>query len=65
MLGAGSRLRCEWVGDVRAVLALGARELRGERADRDEAFVREWYEKEKIPFYAGRGDVRRAAQANG
>ena len=39
--------------------------LRGENADRDEAFVRAWCEKEQIPFYAGRGDVRAAAAANG
>jgi len=40
-------------------------QLRGENADRDEAFVRAWCKKEGIPFYAGRGDVRAAAKANG
>ena len=40
-------------------------QLRGECADRDEAFVRDWCKQENIPFYAGRGDVRQAAQTNG
>ena len=39
--------------------------LRGEEAARDEAFVRAWCEKEGIPFYLGRGDVRAHARESG
>ena len=39
--------------------------LRGESADRDEAFVRDFCEKEEIPFYAEHGDVAAAAREHG
>jgi tRNA(Ile)-lysidine synthase len=39
--------------------------LRGENADRDEAFVRSWCEKHKIEFRCGHGDVRAAAAEHG
>ncbi len=39
--------------------------LRGENADRDEAFVRNWCEKHNIEFRCGHGDVRSAAQEHG
>ncbi len=38
--------------------------LRGAASDRDEAFVRDFCEKEHIPFLAGRGDVRAYAAEN-
>ncbi len=38
--------------------------LRGDAADRDEEFVREYCAAQQIPFYAGHGDVRAAAQKN-
>ena len=40
-------------------------QLRGEEAARDEAFVRAWCEKEGIPFYLGRSDVRAHARESG
>lgn len=40
-------------------------QLRGEDADRDEAFVRSWCAAREIPFLAGRGDVRAAAEKEG
>lgn len=39
--------------------------LRGETADRDEAFVKEFCQKRGIAFYAGRGNVTEAARENG
>ena len=39
--------------------------LRGEEADRDERFVRDYCEKAGIPFIAGRGDVSSYAEKNG
>ena len=39
--------------------------LRGETADRDEAFVRDWCAAREIPFFAGRGDVRAFAEKTG
>ncbi|MCC8356626.1 MAG: tRNA lysidine(34) synthetase TilS [Oscillospiraceae bacterium] len=38
--------------------------LRGEASDRDEAFVRDFCEREHIPFLTGRGDVRAYAAEN-
>ena len=38
--------------------------LRGEESDRDERFVKNFCETEKIPFYLERGDVRGYANAN-
>lgn len=39
--------------------------LRGAEADRDEQFVREFCRREGIPFLAGEGDTRAAAQKEG
>ncbi len=38
--------------------------LRGAASDGDEAFVRDYCERERIPFRAGRGDVRTYAGEN-
>jgi tRNA(Ile)-lysidine synthase len=40
-------------------------QLRGEDADRDETFVRDWCAARGIPFTAGRGDVRGLAEREG
>lgn len=40
-------------------------QLRGEDAERDEAFVRAWCEQNGIPFYASSGDVRAHARQTG
>ena len=40
-------------------------QLRGETADRDEAFVRDYCQENGIPFAAGRGDTRALANAEG
>ena len=40
-------------------------QLRGEEADADERFVRDWCEKNGITFYAGRADVAALAAKNG
>ncbi len=39
--------------------------LRGADSERDEQFVRVWCRERAIPFYAGSGDVRAHARANG
>lgn len=39
--------------------------LRGEEADRDEAFVRAWCEQNGIPFFSSSGDVRAHARKTG
>lgn len=40
-------------------------QLRGEEADADEQFVRDWCEEHGIAFYAGRADVAALAEKNG
>ena len=40
-------------------------QLRGEEADADEQFVRDWCEKNGIAFYTGRADVAALASKNG
>ena len=40
-------------------------QLRGEHADRDESFVRDWCAAHGIPFAAGRGNVRSLAEREG
>lgn len=40
-------------------------QIRGEEAERDERFVREFCQERNIPFYAGRGDVPEEARARG
>ena len=40
-------------------------QLRGQAADRDEAFVRDWCAARDIPFAAGRGDTRALALREG
>lgn len=39
--------------------------LRGEAADRDEAFVRDWCRSHGVPFFRGEGDVRAYAKHEG
>lgn len=39
--------------------------LRGASSDGDEAFVRDWCQRQNIPFYTARGDVAAHARANG
>ena len=40
-------------------------QLRGEEADADERFVRDWCEKNSVTFYVGRADVAALAAENG
>lgn len=40
-------------------------QLRGEEADADERFVRDWCEQNGVAFYAGRADVAALAEENG
>ncbi len=49
----------------RAAAAHFNHRLRGEAADRDEAFVRDWCAQAGVPFFAGSGDVRALAAREG
>ena len=60
-------LLCAW-GREKSVTVTAAHfnhRLRGECADRDEAFVRDWCAAHDVPFVCGGGDVRAAAEAEG
>ena len=48
--------------DISLVAAHFNHQLRGEEADRDEAFVRDWCGEHAIPLTVGRGDVRAFAR---
>lgn len=50
---------------VSLAAALFNHQLRGEEADADERFVRDWCEQNGVAFYAGRADVAALAAKNG
>ena len=58
-------LHCLAAQGVSVAAAHFNHQLRGEEADADEQFVRDWCAQRKIPFYAGRADVALLAQRNG
>lgn len=54
-----------WGREFPVIAAHFNHQLRGEEADRDEVFVREWCAAHDIPFVSGTGDVRALAERDG